>query len=153
MEKKAGFPYEDILEIDYPFPTNRVRMSMHDRAAQFGSFAALTGHEEAIWETARYTSVWVEPDEDVKEQLNRKLQMLMEQDGSDKQVEITYFEPDVRKAGGSYQVIAGSVKKVDMVMHEIILKNGLHIYMERIIDIEIAEKNNKQMEGTYEGKI
>jgi hypothetical protein len=28
-------------------------MSMHDRAAQFSPFAALTGHEEAIEETAQ----------------------------------------------------------------------------------------------------
>lgn len=28
--------------------SNRSKMSMHDRAAQFSPFAALTGHENAI---------------------------------------------------------------------------------------------------------
>lgn len=35
------------------------------------TFAALTGHEEAIVETARLTNEWHEPDEDKKESLMR----------------------------------------------------------------------------------
>lgn len=41
-------------------------------SAQFAPFAALTGHEEAIAETARLTNEWHEPDEDKKESLMRK---------------------------------------------------------------------------------
>lgn len=46
-------------------------MSIWDRSAQFAPFAALTGHEEAIAETARLTNEWHEPDEDKKESLMR----------------------------------------------------------------------------------
>jgi hypothetical protein len=45
--------YEDIIDLPHPTSTKHPRMSMHDRAAQFSPFAALTGHEEAIEETAQ----------------------------------------------------------------------------------------------------
>lgn len=44
--------YEAIINTKYPFPTKRKRMSMGDRAAQFAPFAALTGLEEELEETA-----------------------------------------------------------------------------------------------------
>jgi hypothetical protein len=45
--------YDDIIDLPHPTSTKHPRMSMHDRAAQFSPFAALTGHEEAIEETAQ----------------------------------------------------------------------------------------------------
>ena len=48
-----------------------------DRSAQFAPFAALTGHEEAIAETARLTNEWHEPDEDKKRELDEKMNELM----------------------------------------------------------------------------
>lgn len=44
--------YDDIIELEHPISCKHPRMSLHERAAQFGAFAALTGHEEAIEETA-----------------------------------------------------------------------------------------------------
>lgn len=45
--------YSDIINLPHQEPQNRQRMSMQARAAQFAPFAALTGHSEAIEETAR----------------------------------------------------------------------------------------------------
>ena len=39
--------YSDIINLPHPEPKNHVRMSKEGRAAQFGAFRALTGHEEA----------------------------------------------------------------------------------------------------------
>jgi hypothetical protein len=51
--------YDDIINLPHPTSTKHPRMSMHDRAAQFSPFAALTGHEEAIEETAQiYTDTF-----------------------------------------------------------------------------------------------
>ena len=47
--------YDDIINLPHHQSTERAHMSLHDRAAQFAPFAALTGHEEAIEETARLT--------------------------------------------------------------------------------------------------
>lgn len=45
--------YEDILDMPHPVSDKHPHMSLEDRAAQFSPFAALTGYEEAIEETAR----------------------------------------------------------------------------------------------------
>lgn len=45
--------YDDILYMPHHRSSERPHMSLHDRAAQFAPFAALSGHEEAIEETAR----------------------------------------------------------------------------------------------------
>lgn len=44
--------FENILDLERPYNGKHPRMSMDSRAAQFSSFAALTGYEEAIEETA-----------------------------------------------------------------------------------------------------
>lgn len=46
--------YDDIINLPHPTSTKYPRMSMYDRAAQFSPFAALTGHDEAIEETAKF---------------------------------------------------------------------------------------------------
>lgn len=45
--------YGDIINLPHPTSANHPQMSMHDRAAQFSPFAALTGHSSAISETAK----------------------------------------------------------------------------------------------------
>lgn len=136
-------PYEDMLDLPYPFPTNRPRMSMYDRAAQFGSFAALTGHEEAIEETARLTSVWVEPDESVKEQLNRMLQIMSDMLSKKETVRarFVYFLPDEKKMGGSYEQVAGEVKKLDPVTSMIVMLDETSIPIKLVTEIELLQED------------
>ncbi len=45
--------YDDILYLPHHESPNRPRMSRVDRAAQFAPFAALTGYDAVIEETAR----------------------------------------------------------------------------------------------------
>ena len=52
--------YGDILEADRPISIGRAPMTRADRAAQFSPFAALTGYEAAVQETARYTDLQIE---------------------------------------------------------------------------------------------
>ena len=47
--------YDDIIHTPWPRPTKRARMSLEDRAAQFAPFAALTGYDAVLAETARLT--------------------------------------------------------------------------------------------------
>ncbi|MBR5052656.1 MAG: hypothetical protein IKW91_05475 [Bacteroidaceae bacterium] len=44
--------YEDIIKLPHHVSKKHPQMSMLQRAAQFAPFAALTGHDEAIEETA-----------------------------------------------------------------------------------------------------
>ena len=43
--------YEDIINMPHHVSADRPHMSIHDRAAQFAPFAALTGHDEAVRRT------------------------------------------------------------------------------------------------------
>jgi len=44
--------YEDIINLPHHVSKKHPQMSMYQRAAQFAPFAALTGHNQAIEETA-----------------------------------------------------------------------------------------------------
>lgn len=45
--------YEDIINLPHHVSKTRPQMSMQDRAAQFSPFAALSGYDQVIKETAR----------------------------------------------------------------------------------------------------
>ena len=53
-------------------------MSNLDRAAQFAPFAALTGYEDAIDESARRTDAKAELCEDDAAELNKKIRVVVE---------------------------------------------------------------------------
>ena len=55
QESDAQRRYGDILGHSYPFPLRHARMPVEDRAAQFAPFAALTGYDAVLAETARLT--------------------------------------------------------------------------------------------------
>ena len=62
--------YDDIIDLPHPVSAKHPRMSLLERAAQFSPFAALSGYEDAIDETARQTQTFMELDEDEKERLD-----------------------------------------------------------------------------------
>ncbi len=45
-------PYRDIIDLPHPVSKKHPQMSLSDRAAQFAPFAALTGFDEEVDETA-----------------------------------------------------------------------------------------------------
>ena len=69
-------PYEDIINMPHHVSRRRPQMSMHNRAAQFTPFAALSGYGEAIDETARTTDAPRDLLEDEAEELNLRLQTI-----------------------------------------------------------------------------
>src|SRR5690554_1967875 len=111
-------------------------MSNLDRAAQFAPFAALTGHEEAVRETARLTDKRLVLGEHAKQVLDQKLRIIIEQLENLPQITITYFVPETKKAGGKYVEISGSVKKFDEYERVLIMMNRVKIPIEEIIEIE-----------------
>ena len=66
-------PYADIIHLPHHVSQNHPQMPMLDRAAQFAPFAALTGYEAAVGETARLTAERRELDAQEAEELNRRL--------------------------------------------------------------------------------
>lgn len=128
--------YDDIINLPHHVSTKHPHMAPIDRAAQFSPFAALTGHDEAIKETARLTDERMELDENRKELLDARLQLLREHLGEKPTVTFTFFEPDERKSGGAYVTVTGSVKKIEEYENKIILEEGAAIFIDDIYAVE-----------------
>ena len=128
--------YDDIIDLPHYVSKTRPQMSIHDRAAQFSPFAALTGHGAAIKETERLTDHRIELDENQKSIINEKLQMIFEQVEKQPEVVVTYFVPDQRKSGGKYVTIEGRVVKVDGYHRTLLFEDQTLVLMEEILEIE-----------------
>ena len=120
---------------EYYEDKHREKMSLHDRAAQFSPFAALTGYDEAVSETQRLTEEQVTLDETEVARINEQLSEIAQHLSERWQVTITYFLPDARKSGGAYLTDTGTVKKIDEVEHVVRMDSGIGISMERIVSI------------------
>lgn len=136
--KDGSKEYGDIINLPHPESRKHKRMSMRDRAAQFSPFAALTGHDAAIKETARLTDAFVDLDETMKAGLDDKLALILEKLDEKPQVTITYFQKDERKAGGSYEVAEGWIRKVDFYERVIVMGDRSRISLDNVADIESA---------------
>lgn len=110
-------------------------MSMYQRAAQFAPFAALTGHNAAINETARLTSRQIELSEYERSILDSKMNLLLQHLNDHPTVTITYFVPDQLKEGGKYSTYTGTVKKWDEYKQELIFNDGVRIETRFMIDL------------------
>ena len=131
--------YDDIIALPHPEPRTHPRMSLHDRAAQFSPFAALTGHSAAIAETGRLTDSRVTLDESEIARVDAALQRLRELLSQEPVASITYFVPDERKAGGSYQTVTGAVRRIDTVNGVLLLTDQRAIPIPDILDVAIQE--------------
>lgn len=143
MEKDIGIhSYDDIIKLPHHVSARHPRMPLSDRAAQFSPFAALTGYDAIIQETARLTEEFAELDEDRKAQLDERLRMIKEtlnrRDNPEREPEviITYFEPDAKKSGGRYVTVRGRVKKIDERGRRILLEDRTILPMESLFAIE-----------------
>ena len=131
--------YDDIIALPHPEPRTHSRMSLHDRAAQFSPFAALTGHSAAIAETGRLTASRITLDESEMARVDDALQRLRELLPQAPVASITYFVPDERKAGGSYQTVTGAVRRIDTVNGVLLLTDQRAIPIPDIFDVTVQE--------------
>ena len=130
--------YVDIIELPRPVSVKHPRMPTANRAAQFIPFAALTGYDAAIFETARLTDRRIELDEYAIADLDAKLQILQCKLADHPEVTITHFREDIKKAGGAYVVTTGLLKKIDDFCCTLVFANGDSIALADILDIHCA---------------
>lgn len=131
----ADNPYEDILYLPHHVSPTRRPMPRADRAAQFSPFAALTGYDAAIQETARLTDTFAELSEDAKAELNEQFLLLSETISTRPEITVTYFREDERKSGGAYHTLTGRLCKVDSCTGVLVMEDGECIQMEMVRDI------------------
>lgn len=129
--------YDDILNTHWPRPTSRPRMSIEDRAAQFAPFAALTGYDDVLTETARLTQRPVFLTEESLEELNRQLKLAAVKIDTQPEVTMTVFYEDARKEGGRFETVTGKLKKIDLYQGGLVLTDGREIPFFRICEFEV----------------
>lgn len=129
--------YEDIINLPRHVSKTHGRMPLLNRAAQFAPFAALTGHDAAIKETARLTDCQA-TDLAQLELLDIKFRYLQEKIESQPYISITYFRPDDRKDGGEYTTIAGRVKRISDTgaIPSVCMADGRVIPLQMVSDIQ-----------------
>lgn len=127
--------YDNIINLPHHVSKTRKPMSLYNRAAQFAPFAALTGYDDAIKETARLTEQKIELSDELKNMLNQKIKLIIENIKLQPEVVITYFVHDNKKSGGVYKTISGNVKRIDEIEKCIIFTNKLKIKVSDLLNI------------------
>ena len=131
-----SFPYEDIVDLPHHVSQKHPPMSRLSRAAQFAPFAALSGHDAAVKETARLTDAETDLSDNDIDTLNRCHNILLEHINEQPEVTFVYFEPDTRKSGGAYKAKTGKVRKIDEYKRVYILTDDTKISMEHLFSME-----------------
>lgn len=131
--------YDDIIHTPWPRPTKRARMSLEDRAAQFAPFAALTGYDAVLAETARLTQNPVFLTEESLEELNAQLRRAQARLDAQPGVRLTVYYEDENKAGGRFETVAGNLKKIDCYLGGLVLTDGREIPFFRICDLALDD--------------
>lgn len=135
MNLKYDHKYDDIINKPHHKSKTHPPMSLYARSSQFAPFAALTGYEDLVTETAREVSERIEIDDEFKKILDGKIQLLSEKIKNKPEIIFTYFIPDLTKNGGAYVTVTGIVKKIDLYNQAIILEDKTQIPINEIIDI------------------
>lgn len=130
-------PYDDILSLPRPVSQKHPPMPMAKRAAQFLPFAALTGFEGVIAEEARLTEAAPELGEDALIALDEQLSCLRSRLPDQPSITVTRFVPDEKKAGGSYETLTGTVRRLDEPNRTLVLTDGTRIDLDTVVELLI----------------
>lgn len=129
--------YDSIINLPHHISATRPQMSISDRAAQFSPFAALTGYDEAVRETARLTEFRHELDEAEKAEIDIQLQYILIHITENPIISVKYFIPDTKKNGGRYITVSCSVQSINTYDHLITLTDGHIIPIDDILSISL----------------
>lgn len=136
FQEKETHKYDDIINLPHHVSVKHPQMALSDRAAQFSPFAALTGHEDSIRETARRTEAFLELDEDKKEQLDEKMHILQDYFSEKPKITVTYFVPDEKKDGGAYVTHRGRIRKIDIYLRRLLFEDGTEVPLQYIFEMD-----------------
>lgn len=134
--------YDDIIHLPRPGWEKGAPMSLIDRGAQFSPFAALTGFDLAIDEAGRLTQEALELTEEEKGAIDHALRHIAQALPGSVPVELTWFCPDDRKAGGRIRRERGAVVGVDPLDGSLLLADGREIPFDRLIRLQEGERDS-----------
>ena len=110
--------YDEIIHLPHPVSQTHPRMGRLERAAQFSPFAALTGYDDAVRETARLTDAQRE---------------LAEDEQAMREVLTDYF---TAKSGGDFTVVSAPGGDT-----------ALHLIETRRFDLLLLDINMPRLDG------
>ena len=125
-------PYADIIDLPHHVSEARSHMTPLERAAQFAPFAALTGYDAAIAESARLTDEKTALGDWAMAELNDKINFLQACAQDHPLLTVTYFLPDEKKTGGEYVTVSGKLKKLRLFERELLLSGQSPIPLDDI---------------------
>lgn len=129
--------YADMLNLPHHRSPKRAGMNQQDRAAQFAPFAALSGYELEIAEAARLTEREIELTEWAAQQVDEGLQAICRELHRHPEVTVTWFQPDCRKAGGTYRTVTARVRKIVEPERWLFLDGDIRIPVTAIVSISL----------------
>lgn len=119
--------YDDIINLPHHISKKHPRMSIEDRAAQFGAFDALTGLKGIIGqreEELNYVEK-IELSEELQEKISDILQSLEIGDF----IKVRYYK------NKKYQNIESKVRKIDIIKKKIVLENDVKVNFCDILEL------------------
>lgn len=129
--------FEDIINTPHHVSSRHKQMSVYARAAQFAPFAALTGYDDEIGETARLTDCFHVMTDDQTDSLDISFQKMLS--GNRPFVKIKYFRPDIRKSGGAYEIYKGYFRFYDIENNSLKFTDGTVISADKVCEIEFDD--------------
>lgn len=138
--------YDDIIALPHPESASHPRMSLLERAAQFSPFAALSGYDDAVKETARLTDEKTVLSEEELAQLNQKFALLMPHIKERPEVTLTRFVADEKKTGGRYLTETVRIRRLDLILRLLITVEGQKISLDDIADLQIESRKTEPFE-------
>ncbi len=128
--------YDDIISLPHFSSGSRPHMSLHDRAAQFAPFKALTGYEDSIYESERRTDRKLELSELQNQTLNNSLNKLESVIAFLPEICVEFFIPDSKKEGGAYVKYTGNLRLIDRINKKLIFSDGFTVNLDDIFTVE-----------------
>ena len=125
--------YQAILYEKAPVSKKHRPMSLHDRAAQFAPFKALTGYDEEIGDSSKYREERRLLSSEQIEELDLKLKEIAFK--KIEEVTICYFKQDGLQKG-NYLIKQVKIKDFDLLKQQLVTSDAI-IPFEDIYEIEI----------------
>lgn len=135
---KKGERYSDIIDLPHHQSVRRPHMSVYNRAAQFAPFAALTGYDQMVQDTAgmRLNDEKRMLSDDARRVLDEKLQILRKHLKEQPKIEVIFYDDKAGVNGGAYCFVSGNLTKFEESPPMLILDQNLKINCEDILSIQ-----------------
>ena len=130
--------YSDIIDLPHHQSVRRPHMSVYNRAAQFAPFAALTGYDQMVQDTAgmQLNDEKKVLSDDARRVLDEKLQILRKHLKEQPEIEVVFYDDKAGVNGGAYRFVIGNLKKVEESPVVLVLDQNLKINCEDILSVQ-----------------